>query len=208
MPLKDRLRLENKKVADPIAALLMVDTIVMARKKMSTTTNNTDQSDRVTGDASLTPSAGPKTWENRIPNTMKRLLATAILAGLMPINAQAESMGWVQQDQLEPAMAPFLENWMEPNQLAVRINQGWAEFNIEWVPDTAPFSFNVYAVDSRAEADELIQFHAEAENLLGGPSKLCLHKFARAQDGANDYYLLYLVDDEQSGLRCIKLPKP
>ena len=139
--------------------------------------------------------------------TLNRLLAIVALSICVPAGAQAQSMPWVEQDKLNDAMAPFFEKWMEPSRLAVRIENGRAEYRMDWKEDTGPFSFNVYATKSRAEADELIQFHAEAENLLGGPSRLCLHKFARAQDGAKEYFLLYLVDDEQSGLRCITLPQ-
>jgi hypothetical protein len=137
----------------------------------------------------------------------RRIFGAAILGLGLSTGAHAGSTDWVSADKFEEAIAPFLKEWMEPLDLAVRVQNGQPEYKSSWGEDTGPFSFNIYAAASRAEAEYLIQMHAEAENLIGGPSRLCLHKFARAVDGDNEYYLLYLVDEEQSGFRCISLPK-
>ena len=133
------------------------------------------------------------------------VLAGAVLATSI-VHANADSTAWVSGDAFYDAIAPFMMKRMEPADLAVRIRGGKAEFRMSFGPDTGPFSFNVYPTHSRAAANDLIQMHAEAENLIGGPSRLCLHKFARAVDGDKEHYLLYLVDEEQSGFRCISLP--
>lgn len=137
---------------------------------------------------------------------LNRSFALALLAALLPAGAGAESMPWTAADAFEPAMSPYLQKWMEPSRLAVRVKDGRPEYKVEWIEDSGAFSFATYATTSRAEAEDLIHLHADAKNLIGGPSRLCLHKFARAVDGDNEYYLLYLVDEEQSGLRCISLP--
>ena len=127
--------------------------------------------------------------------------------GLGSTSASADSTDWVSEEAFYDAIARFSEKWMEPSDLAVRVKDGKPEFKSTWTEDSGPFSWSIYPVSSRAQADLIIKEHAEAENLLGGMDRLCLHKFARAVDGDNEYYLLYMVDEEQSGLRCISLPQ-
>ncbi len=139
-------------------------------------------------------------------NPFKLLLIAAGMLGIGLHQVQAGSTDWVSEEAFYDAIAPFAEKWMEPSDLAVRIRDGKPEFRSTWKEDSGAFSWSIYPVSGRAQADAIIKEHAEAENLLGGMDRLCLHKFARAVDGDKEYYLLYLVDEEQSGLRCISLP--
>lgn len=123
-------------------------------------------------------------------------MCAAVLGIGLVTKAQAGSTDWVSGDAFHDAIAPFHEQWLEPADLAVRMRNGRPEYNSTWDKGQGGFSFNIYPTSSRAQA----------ENLIGGPSRLWLHNFARAVGGANEYYLLYLVDEEQSGLRCIQRP--
>lgn len=129
-----------------------------------------------------------------------------LTVGLGSTSASAGSTDWVSEEAFYDAIAPFTEKWMEPSGLAVRIRDGKPQYRSTWVENSGAFSWSIYPVSGRTEADWIIKEHAEAENLLGGMDRLCLHKFARAVDSDKEYYLLYLVDEEQSGLRCISLP--
>ena len=133
------------------------------------------------------------------------VIAAAMLGTALP-QAKADSTDWVSGDDFYDAIAPFMSKSMAPADLAVRVTHGQAEYKVSFGPDTGPFSFAIYPTSSRASADWHIDLHVDAENLIGGPSRLCLHKFARAVDGDKEYYLLYLVDPDQPGLRCISLP--
>lgn len=137
---------------------------------------------------------------------LTQMLAAAAACATFTAPVHAGSTDWVSEDAFYDSFASFREQWMEPGDLAVRIRNGEPQYKTTWVENSGPFSWAIYPTSSRAEADDLIQMHAEAENLIGGPSRLCLHKFARAVDSGQEYYLLYLVDGEKSGRRCISLP--
>ena len=56
--------------------------------------------------------------------------------------------------------------------------------------------------------EPFLGFCMDGENagMIGADPKLCLHKFARAVDGGREFFLMYMVDPDNSGLRCISLP--
>ena len=142
-----------------------------------------------------------------------RRVSFLVIAGLLVIGkflpASADTMDWTSADQFDDAMWPYrVERGMQPRDLAVRVVNGNPEYKIVWQAYEGGFSDAIFPTQSRAEAEGLIRAYADPEDahIPGGDPKLCLHKFARARDGDQEYFLLYMVDPDQ-GMRCISLPK-
>jgi hypothetical protein len=143
---------------------------------------------------------------------MKRL-THLVLAGFFAVfavsPASAEIMDWTSAEKVDEAVWPYrVDRGMQPRGLAVRIANGSPEYKIIWQNYEGGFSDAIFTPQSREEAEDLIRTYANPENagMIGADPKLCLHKFAHAVDGAKEYFLMYMVDPDNSGLRCISLP--
>lgn len=138
-----------------------------------------------------------------------RLVATTLTALVVSTVALADSTNWVGVEEFDDAVMAFRIQGKAPSDLAVRVVNKRVEYRIAWDADAGGYSDAIFPTESRAEAEGLIRAYANPENanMLGGDPRLCLHKFARAEDGTKEYFLLYMVDPEVSGLRCIKLPR-
>lgn len=92
--------------------------------------------------------------------------------------------------------------------MAVRIVNGNPEYKIIWQEYEGGFSNAIFLANSRAEAEQVVRRYADPKDahLLHGDPKLCVHKFAHARDGNREFFLLYMSDPDNSGLRCITLP--
>lgn len=135
-------------------------------------------------------------------------LSFALVLACLPMPAFSESTGWLDTEAVEAANFSFIEKWYKPVALAARIQNGIRQYQVEWAkPQGDPFGFRVYPLTSRASAEEMIELHRDPEDLPLSPiDKLCLAKFARAEEGGVEAWIVYLVDPEGSGLRCIRLP--
>ena len=143
---------------------------------------------------------------------MRRLLLTILVLLTMttaPVLARAESTGWLGLEEVKVANFGFIEQWLIPTDFAVRVRDGVAEYRVEWGENPGdPFGFRIYPLSSRAAAEEMIELHRDPEDLPLSPiDKLCLAKFARAEAGGVEAWMVYLTENEVSGLRCIRLPK-
>jgi hypothetical protein len=140
---------------------------------------------------------------------LSRLILSACLMAGVSAPAHAEVMDWVTAEKFDDTMWPYrVDHGLQPRDLAVRVAGGKAEYKIVWQEYEGGFSDAIFTPQSREEAEGLIRAHKNPENahMLGGDPKLCLHKFARAVDGGTEYFLMYMVDPDNSGLRCISLP--
>jgi hypothetical protein len=123
--------------------------------------------------------------------------------------ASAETMDWTSVEKFDETMWPYrVDRGMQPRDLAVRVANGSPEYKIVWQDYEGGFSDAIFTPQSREEAEGLIRAYANPENagMIGADPKLCLHKFARAEDGGREFFLMYMVDPDSSGLRCISLP--
>ena len=139
-------------------------------------------------------------------------LAVAVSMG-QAVKAAEETTGWLGAEDFKLRVAEIvqadrpIEDWLIPTDFAVRVVNGRAEYKADWNKNPGdPFSFQVHPVAgldvAKAVVDDFLSI--EPDNFYY--DRLCLTRFARATDGANDYFLLFLTEGESAGQRCINLP--
>jgi hypothetical protein len=119
--------------------------------------------------------------------------------------AQASSTGWLSMQAFEDAVRDHVyAGGGPPTRFSVRIENGQPEFNATFSDAPNDFSWWFTVHDSRGSAEQTIEDHRDP-----GPGlvdKLCLTKFARAKEGSEEYWAIFLVPPDHSAYRCIELP--
>lgn len=138
-------------------------------------------------------------------------LAASALAA--PATAAEETTGWLEVEAFKLKVTEILqadrpiEDWLIPSDLAVRVNGGRAEYKADWSNNPGdPFGFRLLPVVGLEAAKGVVGEFLSIEPDNFYYDRLCLTRFARETDGANDYFLLYLTEGQSAGQRCINLP--
>lgn len=127
--------------------------------------------------------------------------------------AAEETTGWQGAEDFKLRFAEIIqverpiEDWLIPTDFAVRVVDGRAEYKADLNKNRGDhFGWQVHPVAgldaAKAVLDDFLSI--EPDNIYY--DRLCLTRFARATDGATDYFLLFLTEGEGAGQRCINLP--